>query len=36
VALRRTQLDEDPPILRGRVEAAVSLLTACGYSPQMG
>ena len=35
-APRQPELDEDPDALRGRLAAAVALLTACGYPPLMG
>ena len=35
-APRQPELDEDPDALRGRMAAAVTLLSACGYPPHMG
>jgi hypothetical protein len=32
-APRRPQLDEDPGVLRTRLEAVSALVTACGYPP---
>jgi hypothetical protein len=33
---RRPQLDENPDVVRARLDAVVELLSACGYSPRIG
>ncbi len=35
-APRKPELDDNPDILRARLDTVTGLLTACGYPPQMG